>query len=613
MNFTSTRRVLVAVLALFIVSQSAFAQNVFWSENFGGGAIPTGWSNNDPNDPTLLWEYETDSARSTVSFNGVPFFSTTVANGFVMFDSDGYGQLANGHDARLTTSAISCTGQSTVFARFESQYTPFAASAVAELGVSTDGTTFTYYPLFAQVVAGTGSISTARTITELDISTIAANQATVYLQFRWQGNYEYAWKIDDITLQDSGTPLPSDNLALGDFFYVPDNFGTPVTQIDSDTFDFFGVDVYNIGASDQTNVVAYAEIIDAAQNTLWIDSVNLGTIPAGFPDSIFDATFTNFYVPSQLAVGNYAVVYSITSDGSDVDMTDNVVGAVFQVTDSIYRKDAGISTGLRPGNGGDYLMGNVYRTGENFVAGDFLASTVTFAAAANSTDPLPGKSVTIWLVEVSDNVDAGYDNFDVTGDINSNADLTVVGFATYTFSPQAANYDLNTVDIEDLATGNKAVPLKPGTRYFVMIDYAGTSNTAYQAVGSQINMFQVSTILYSSQWFLGGFGADYTAVARLTVRAKETSTRNVELKNATLEVFPNPARDFATVNVAFDKSTNADLFVTDITGKVVYFQSLNNATQERLTLDTSNFAAGTYVVKIGTKEGTKTQRLVVIK
>lgn len=335
----------------------------------------------------------------------------------------------------------------------------------------------------------------------------------------------------------------------------------------------------------------------------------MGTIPAGYPDSIFFADFDGFFVPDMLPViGDYAVVYSIESDSTDIDLLDNVTGAFFTITDSTFRKDAGISTALQPGGGGDFLMGNVYRTDENFTAGDFLASTVEFAAASNGS--LDGVGVTIWLLEVSSNVNNSYSNFDVASDLNSNPDLTILAFASHTFPAGTQNYAIQTVSLQDFNTGSYGVPLKPGTRYFLMVEYSGAANANFHAVGQQIEMFQISTILYTSQWFLGGFGSEYTAVARMNI-STPTNTNQVELKNASLDVFPNPAQTYATVDIALENTADVVLTVSDVAGRVLHHQNINNVSQERLTLDVSQYAAGTYFVKITTAEGIKTQRLVV--
>ena len=613
MNIASTIRLMVVMLTVCLISQPIFAQNVFWSEDFGGGVIPTGWTNVEPNDSTLLWEYETDSARVTVAFGGVAFQSTTVANGFVMFDSDGYGQLATPHDTRLSTSLIDCSTQPTVFVRFENQFVQYAAST-AELGVSTDGTTWTYFPLFAGAATGNSGVSVTNQTEEIDISAVAGSQATVYLQFRWQGNFEYSWKLDDIALQDAATLVASsNNLALGDFFFVVDNYATPASQIASDTFDSFEVDVSNIGDFDQTNVIVTAEILDGAtlQTVYYMDTLHIDNLPVGYLDS--SALFDGFFVPNQLPlIGDYAVVYSITSDSVDVDMADNVVGEFFEITDSTFSKDAGATTAYQPNGGGDHMTGNVYTTDENFVAGDFLATTAEFAAASNGT--LDGADVTVWLAEVSSNIDAAYSNFDGTADLNNNADLTVVGFASHTFPAGTANFDLQTVALQDLSTGEAGVSLKPGTRYFLLVDYSGPANVHFQAYSETINFFQVSTVLYTTGWFLGGFGSEITAVARMNigVPAVDTvSTNQVELKNATLNVFPNPAQAYATVDLTLENPTDAILTISDVTGRVVYYENLNNVSNERLTLDVSQYAAGTYFVKVTTTEGIKTQRLIV--
>ena len=198
----------------------------------------------------------------------------------------------------------------------------------------------------------------------------------------------------------------------------------------------------------------------------------------------------------------------------------------------------------------------------------------------------------------------------LASDLNTNPDLTVVGFASHTFAPGTANYDIQTVALQDLNTGYNAIPLKPGTRYFLMVEYSGSANAHFHAVGQQIEMFQISTILYTTGWFLGGFGSEYTAVARMNI-STPVNTNQVELKNASLDVFPNPAQTYATVDLELENTADATLTVSDVTGRVLHHQNLNNVSQERLTLDVSQYAAGTYFVKVTTAEGIKTQRLVV--
>ena len=210
------KKTLTTIILLIIgwigINVEANAQNVIWSEDFSGGDIPLTWTNVDVSGQvTTVWEYSTDGPY----FNNQPSFaSPTAANGFVIFDSDAVGNLPTPHDVQLTTDAIDCSSLTTVIAKFSNQYAYYSTGGVSivELGVSTDGTTFSYYPILTSIAQN--DLTTAETVQEVDITADAAGQATVYLQFRWRGIWEYAWRIDDIKIQDGLTPLLPDDLAI---------------------------------------------------------------------------------------------------------------------------------------------------------------------------------------------------------------------------------------------------------------------------------------------------------------------------------------------------------------------------------------------------------------
>lgn len=94
------------------------------------------------------------------------------------------------------------------------------------------------------------------------------------------------------------------------------------------------------------------------------------------------------------------------------------------------------------------------------------------------------------------------------------------------------------------------------------------------------------------------------------------ATGVVEFKdNNSIGIYPNPAKDYAVVGIKLQNSSSVDINITDVTGKVVY---TNNAAQveagsNEIRINTSDFATGTYVVTVSTKEGKLTEKLVVVK
>ncbi len=78
-----------------------------------------------------------------------------------------------------------------------------------------------------------------------------------------------------------------------------------------------------------------------------------------------------------------------------------------------------------------------------------------------------------------------------------------------------------------------------------------------------------------------------------------------------LKLYPTPADKEITAEVNFDKATEATLLIADYTGKIISMKDYDGLTNDKLTINTSDFTSGAYLMRIGTKEGTKTIKFVV--
>jgi hypothetical protein len=193
-----SKGLMIALFAAFSLTNS-FAQ-VFWSEDFSNQASSTAnWVTGGTNAGTEVWNWSIDPLAGYVDPNIPAFVAPTATTGYFFFNSDANGQ-AKPHDITLTNvgAPINCTGKSAITARFFTQFAKAAAGSIAELGISTNGTTFVYKTLFAGLPANAVLADT------IDVALPeATNQPQVWLQFRWRGNWEYHWKVDDISLSGS--------------------------------------------------------------------------------------------------------------------------------------------------------------------------------------------------------------------------------------------------------------------------------------------------------------------------------------------------------------------------------------------------------------------------
>lgn len=605
--------ILFFVLATMVATAGSLEAQVLFSENFSGGSIPATWGNADATPFNVKWEYCANPTAGCVDLYGRPVFAgSDAANGFVVLDSDAAGELTALHDSRLTTPAINCSTAPKVYVTFESSIGVFNHSAddLAILRVSTDNATWTDFQIFS----GLGGTTAATRFSEnplvsgIDISSVAGGQSTVYIQWRWEGNFDYWWLLDNVvvTTQD---PSPRNEIAVTDFFYPVSSYATPQSQIGTDTFGFFGR-VSNKGSNDAKNVKLTAKVVEVVNQqvgaTLYTDSKTIGTLPSGYADSLI--ILDGLFAP-ELGQGLYRIVYSVSSDSVDQRPANNEAFDNFEVTDFIFSKEVGPTGGFRPSAGGDYAVANIYTMSKNTLE-NYNAIGMEFTAVTNAGFAIENVVVAGFLFKVNDDILPNYSNFDDTELFSPSLEL--VGSGDFDFPTGAANYALQSFELLDFTTSNPGVPLKAGARYFATISYADDSNAAFHAFADRIDYRNFSTpVNVGGVWNLNGFGGDAAGVIRLYLELS-TSVDEKALPDNALSIFPNPVSDMVRLKVDFATATDATITIAQLDGRVITYENREGLTNETLSYQL-NLASGTYLARIATKEGTKTKKFVVLR
>lgn len=579
----------------------------FWSEQFTNN-IPAGWTNADASNQNVIWKWCADNASgcSPVFSGEAPFAATSAATGYVHVNSDAAGLLAQNHVSRLTTSAIDCSGKSTVFVKFQSHIGTYTVTPASSglLRVSTDlnnWTTFTAFPdlLVANEFSGNPYLSI------LDISSVAANKGTVYLQWQWTGNYEYMWDLDDVELFDQN-PTAKFDLEISNFFYPASSFATPASQISTDTFGFF-ILLSNRGLEPMTNVKVKATVEDAnTSNVLFADSVLLASVDPGVIDSVVE--FASQFAP-ELPEGEYLLKYTVQSDSTDLRPEDNEQSSPFVVTTDIFSKENGATTSTRTADDVAWTVGNYYvMAGGQFEA--YKATKAEFAFATDSTElNIEDVTAAVSLMKLNDDVPIDFEGFD-TGEFPGNS-VSLLGYANYEAPAGIENFQLQQVDIIDFETIEPGVLLEPGGRYFLTVSYDESVRKTNHAFSTEFNYFNVvSTVTFSDQWYLGGFGDDLSAVLRMYI-SLVSSTDEKPLPESVLQVSPNPAVDVVNLAVQFDAPTDATITIADLSGRVIKFEDRQDLTNETLAYNLPHLASGLYLARIATAQGTRTVKFAV--
>jgi hypothetical protein len=320
----------------------------FWSEDFSGGSIPAGWTNVDDltaaPTPLVTFVWSNDPAAVAPAALGyVPsanFNAAGANNGYIWANSDrGLASApAGNHMTRLTTTAIDCSLQPTVLLTFDGLIGVFDldASDFVKVRVSTDLTNWTDFQPFPCLVTGAAAPPCTRWSgnpeeVRVDITSAAANQPVVYIQFQWEGGWEYFWAIDNIVLSQ----LPDYERALTNAFMthidggyeyhiIPQNqFGSTIT---------LGADVTNQGANAQTNVTITATVNPGGiTGTQTFANVDPGTT----------VTMSQSVNVPALAEGNYTIDYSVSSDqdGLETNPDNDSYTRTFRVNNLNYSLD----------------------------------------------------------------------------------------------------------------------------------------------------------------------------------------------------------------------------------------------------------------------------------
>lgn len=570
---------------LFISTLDCKAQSPvpFYTETFPSTAeFSTRWTSLGVNTGPEKWKW-----NNTVKglFEGQPdFASRTAANGFAVFNSEDNGDVA--HDVFLSALVpINCASRKNVFLRFENQYAYYSApgQSLAQVGVSFDSINYTYITILEDVQ--TNSVTSPRQIVTLELPG-AAGKAKVFLRFRWKGKYEYAWRIDDISLFE-GNPQPSFDLALSNPI-LPESFALPLSQVQEIPF---VATLSNKGTKAQNKVRLSVRVISSNGQTFSADST-IQTVRLGANDTFL---IRRNFVPRD--TGSYATQYQVQTDSADEVASDNSLVSGFVVTRNLFAKDDGILvSATQPSqiNTETWEAGNYYYIPK---AG-FDAYEASFSVASNA-NAHQGKSVSLLVYQYIDNGDNRFDD----------KDLKVVGYGFHEFKAEK-NFELINTPLLNIETNNPGVPLKEKGDYLLMVQYTKEMFVPYSRLTYHYG--QLSTVIRNGDWFGGGFGKDITALVRMRIRDKSTAVPLIRQEVAGLSVFPNPATQVFQVSApGLNTGDVLGWTLYDASGKVVHGLKVQSDGRETWQME-APLANGSYLIHCLTRKGVVAGKVLIV-
>ena len=550
-----------------------FSDPANWTlDNSGQSGIEFGWNINSTNDG--WW-----------SSNGIT--STSGGN---------YAELVNGDPtASPGTQALNVVytltsaqpidiaalgGSNQVSLQFEQYGARF--NDLQEIQISTDGSTWVTVGnnLDKPVLSAAGGSAYANPDTKIiNLATfLSATPSPIWVRFSWTTNYPssatnpnvwvtYGWYIDDVKIVTN----PTNDLSVTSTFWG--SVGLPYYQIPDEqvTEIGFSADVFNGGVNTQTNV----QLNINANNGAWTDSSSPVSI-----NSLDTAVIelTTFYTPPATP-GNISITRTITADSTDDIPANNVISNIdFAVTDFIYARDNGTPSGSTSNGTDGFESGNLF---DIFQDATLKAINVRLPGGANGATLGTEIFVKLYSVDAT------------TGD--------------FVFESESAPFVLasNNLNTNLVLELEPYVDVYAGTTYLAVVGcYSAGLRVSNAGKSDPQTTFFLD--MADNTWYY----STNTPMVRMNFDPILNVMEQSELSQAV--VLPNPTDQHATLRFDLKNTSDVNITVTDLTGKVMQRNILAQLTAgaQEIGLSSEQWAAGIYTVTITTNGAILTKKFV---
>ena len=310
----------------------------------------------------------------------------------------------------------------------------------------------------------------------------------------------------------------------------------------------------NIASFHHTGIYVNLKIIDPNNDTVYDYSSNPITVAS---QSIKSSEIT---VPfSATIAGTYTFIYVMFQDSLDAIPGNNTITTSLNVSDYLMQRDNGVTTG--PGNFGG--------TQGYYEIGNWMAilepATITSASVVVDAATEVGAMLFFTLYDINRNYLVSTENYEITAD--DIGDTVTLYFA----EPHAISY----------------------------WDYVIVTAGNYGPKKMVVQMAQPSPVV-SSYYVNDNYYWYYiTTTPMVRINLDEPASIEANVSQIAWAMFPNPTSSF--VNVKIDDNQIHEIRVSDLTGKLIYFEKV----YRNKTIDTREFPAGFYLVQLDSQASQK--------
>ena len=545
-----------------------------WSNDF---SVPADWVTSNapapggsPGHTAGDWAIVTNvNAGPVAALN--PAGHTSAANGYALIDSDGAGATETQNAKIVTANSIDLTGQPLVVLVFQQTHRRYAESTY--IVYSLDGGAV-WQEIEVNVGMAQSTNSTNPQTVQVNMSAYLGNQANVKIGFKYTGQYDWFWAVDDVKLM---TPDDYD-LSMNAGYWGSTGFWgvrLPYYQIPTAQLapiDISGV-ISNLGALNQTDIVFTAALASGA----WSGSSAASTIVAGASDTL---SLPTALTPPAVAM-THVINFSTTSGAVDAAPANNSLpaAATLVINNTIYARDKGNMTNGSYNQGFGFEVGNIF---DIYTTAPLSAIDVMINGVAEV-----GAECYVKLYSI----DA------TTGD--------------FVYVDESNAYTLTANDLDEIVTFSLAAgafTLNAGESYLIVAGSNGDGGLTNDLVVGTSGSSEAQTSYYLDLTDNTWYYTTSTPMVRMNF-----SSAGIEDNDASfgLNVYPNPAENEANISVSVENA-NVVVSLTDLSGKVVYNNNLGTVNgTKNVTINTGNFANGIYMVAVNSNGNISTKKLVV--
>jgi hypothetical protein len=461
------------------------------------------------------------------------------------------------------------------------------------VAVSSDSITWTNYQINAGVPNNTQSSDPE--IVSLNISSVAANQTTVYIKIGWTSRCYY-WMIDDmrivetpphlLAMQDEtfGGWLLSNPTTTGDMG-IPYTFN-PMKQAVANPYRMEAT-ILNKGGLPQLNTKLNTLITEGGSTPLPFNSTG---VTLNILDTITVST-QNTFTPTHY--GSHSVKFWASSDSATTD----TVGRSTIVTDTIYGRDYDWNTdGTNAGSGyylGRHACGQILANAFEIYAAD----TVTSISFHVNDQSVVGAELDVVLYE-----------YDPAQSVNTTA-LWLEESDSYTLTPSDRG---NWVTLKLL----NPTLVFAGTAYLAAVK--GYQHPTDTSLISSSGDNGVVSFVQDNGCDIGSGGLGYwysvskTLMIRMNLGESSTATGiSDNYFNGFLEVYPNPSNGKITLEMKEVNNDRYTVTINNLLGQSVYSSEEYIHGFYKKNIDITKFGKGVYLIKVSNSSSIITKKLII--